>query len=111
VEDSILRRRDRTPTITVRGKIAEGLQPPEVFAAVWKELQPIIARLPPATESSRAVPSRNPAKDSASTRDGNNSVHRMMFLSRDSDGSGLVRLYHDPLDRLGNHSAVRETSV
>jgi multidrug efflux pump subunit AcrB len=46
MEDPILRRRDRTPTITVRGDIAEGLQPPDVSTAVWKELQPVIARLP-----------------------------------------------------------------
>lgn len=46
MEDPILRRRDRTPTITVRGDIAEGLQPPDVSTAVWKELQPIIANLP-----------------------------------------------------------------
>src|SRR5881396_3035059 len=46
MEDPILRRRDHTPTITVRGDIAEGLQPPDVSTAVWKELQPIIAKLP-----------------------------------------------------------------
>src|SRR6059036_2778986 len=46
MEDPILRRRDRMPTITVRGDIAEGLQPPDVSTAVWKELQPIIAKLP-----------------------------------------------------------------
>ena len=46
MEDPILRRRDRTPTITVRGDIAEGLQPPDVSNAVWKALQPIIAQLP-----------------------------------------------------------------
>jgi multidrug efflux pump subunit AcrB len=46
MEDPILRRRDRTPTMTVRGDIADGLQPPDVSTAVWKELQPIIARLP-----------------------------------------------------------------
>jgi len=46
MEDPILRRRDRTPTITVRGDIAEGLQPPDVSTAVWKALQPIIAELP-----------------------------------------------------------------
>jgi len=46
MEDPILRRRDRTPTITVRGDIAEGLQPPDVSTAVWKNLQPIIAQLP-----------------------------------------------------------------
>jgi multidrug efflux pump subunit AcrB len=46
MEDPILRRRDRTPTITVRGDIAEGLQPPDVSTAVWKELQAVIAKLP-----------------------------------------------------------------
>lgn len=46
MEDPVLRRRDRTPTITVRGDIAEGLQPPDVSAAVWQDLQPIIKTLP-----------------------------------------------------------------
>ena len=46
MEDPILRRRDRTPTMTVRGDIAEGLQPPDVSAAIWKDLQPIISSLP-----------------------------------------------------------------
>jgi multidrug efflux pump subunit AcrB len=46
MEDPIMRRRDRMPTITVRGDIAEGLQPPDVSAAVLKDLQPVIARLP-----------------------------------------------------------------
>ncbi len=46
LEDPILRRRDRTPTITVRGDIAEGLQPPDVSTRVWQDLQPIIASLP-----------------------------------------------------------------
>jgi multidrug efflux pump subunit AcrB len=46
MEDPILRRRDRTPTLTVRGDIAEGLQPPDVSTAVWKDLQPVIATLP-----------------------------------------------------------------
>lgn len=45
-EDPILRRRDRTPTITVRGDIAEGLQPPDVSAAIWKDLQPVATALP-----------------------------------------------------------------
>jgi multidrug efflux pump subunit AcrB len=44
MEDPILRRRDRTPTITVRGDIAEGL--PDVSTAIMKQLQPIIDRLP-----------------------------------------------------------------
>jgi multidrug efflux pump subunit AcrB len=46
MEDPILRRRDRTATITVRGDIAEGLQPPDVSTAVIKQLQPIIDTLP-----------------------------------------------------------------
>ncbi|MBP0618785.1 efflux RND transporter permease subunit [Cupriavidus consociatus] len=46
MEDPILRRRDRTPTITVRGDIAEGLQPPDVSAVIQQQLQPILARLP-----------------------------------------------------------------
>lgn len=46
MEEPILRRRDRTPTITVRGDIAEGLQPPDVSTAMWHALQPIIATLP-----------------------------------------------------------------
>jgi multidrug efflux pump subunit AcrB len=46
MEDPILRRRDRTPTITVRGDIAEGLQPPDVSTAMLAKLQPVIATLP-----------------------------------------------------------------
>lgn len=46
MEDPILRRRDRTPTITVRGDIAEHLQPPDVSTAMLKELQPVIDKLP-----------------------------------------------------------------
>ncbi|GLU31719.1 efflux RND transporter permease subunit [Trinickia caryophylli] len=46
MEDPILRRRDRMPTITVRGDIADGLQPPDVSTAILKQLQPIIAQLP-----------------------------------------------------------------
>lgn len=46
MEDPILRRRDRTPTITVRGDIAEGLQPPDVSSAIIKALQPVIETLP-----------------------------------------------------------------
>ncbi|MCX4181935.1 efflux RND transporter permease subunit [Enterobacter sp. HSTU-ASh6] len=46
MEDSILRRRDRTPTITVRGDIADTLQPPDVSVAIMKQLQPIVDALP-----------------------------------------------------------------
>ncbi|MFT1616577.1 efflux RND transporter permease subunit [Enterobacter kobei] len=46
MEDPILRRRDRTPTITVRGDIADNLQPPDVSVAIMKQLQPIVDTLP-----------------------------------------------------------------
>ncbi|WP_395303676.1 efflux RND transporter permease subunit [Enterobacter sp. ECC-019] len=46
MEDPILRRRDRTPTITVRGDIANNLQPPDVSVAIMKQLQPIVDTLP-----------------------------------------------------------------
>ncbi|EKS7193445.1 efflux RND transporter permease subunit [Enterobacter ludwigii] len=47
MEDPLLRRRDRTLTITVRGDIAENLQPPDVSTAIMKQLQPIVDSLPP----------------------------------------------------------------
>jgi len=46
MEEPVLRRRDRMPTITVRGDIADGLQPPDVSAAISAQLQPIIDKLP-----------------------------------------------------------------
>jgi multidrug efflux pump subunit AcrB len=46
MEEPILRRRDRVPTITVRGDIAENLQPPDVSAVITRQLQPLIAQLP-----------------------------------------------------------------
>lgn len=46
MEDPVLRRRDRTPTITVRGDIADNLQPPDVSVAIMKQLQPIVDTLP-----------------------------------------------------------------
>src|SRR5438874_11133518 len=45
MEDPILRRRDRMPTITVRGDIDESLQPPEVSKELQTALQPIMAKL------------------------------------------------------------------
>jgi multidrug efflux pump subunit AcrB len=47
MEDPILRRRDRMPTITVRGDIADNLQPPDVSTAILKQMQPIMDSLPP----------------------------------------------------------------
>ena len=46
MEEPIMRRRDRMPTITVRGDIADGLQPPDVSTAITQQLQPIMAQLP-----------------------------------------------------------------
>lgn len=46
MEDPILQRRDRVPTITVRGDIADGLQPPDVSTAMLAKLDPIIKSLP-----------------------------------------------------------------
>ncbi|CAI3099346.1 Cobalt-zinc-cadmium resistance protein CzcA [Acinetobacter calcoaceticus] len=46
MEEPVIRRRDRVPTITVRGDIAEGLQPPDVSTAITKQLQSVIKNLP-----------------------------------------------------------------
>jgi multidrug efflux pump subunit AcrB len=45
-EEPIMKRRDRTPVITVRSDINEATQPPEVSQAVMEALQPLIASLP-----------------------------------------------------------------
>ena len=46
LEEPILKRRDRMPTITVRSEINEATQPPEVSKQVRAALQPLIAALP-----------------------------------------------------------------
>ncbi|MEA5123739.1 efflux RND transporter permease subunit [Xanthomonas floridensis] len=46
MEEPIMRRRDRVPTITVGGDVDDQLQPPDVSAAITKQLQPIIDTLP-----------------------------------------------------------------
>jgi multidrug efflux pump subunit AcrB len=46
LEEPILKRRDRTPVITVRSDLNEATQPPEVSKQVMKALQPLIASLP-----------------------------------------------------------------
>ena len=45
-EEPVMRRRDRQPTITVRGDIAEGMQPPDVSGAITAQLRSIIDTLP-----------------------------------------------------------------
>jgi len=64
-EDPILRRRDRTPTVTVQSDFDETMQPPEVSMEIEKALAPIIANLPTATglkpgATSRIRPRRTP---------------------------------------------------
>lgn len=46
LEEPIMKRRDRTPVITIRSDINEATQPPEVSQQVMKALQPLIASLP-----------------------------------------------------------------
>lgn len=46
MEEPILLRRDRDPTITVRADVVHGVQPPDVTAAIEARLQPIIEQLP-----------------------------------------------------------------
>lgn len=46
MEEPVIRRRDRVPTMTIRGDIAEGLQPPDVSTAITKQFQPVIKDLP-----------------------------------------------------------------
>lgn len=46
MEDPILRRYDRIPTITMRADVADGTQPPNAAADVLKQLQPLIDSLP-----------------------------------------------------------------
>ncbi|WP_127024004.1 efflux RND transporter permease subunit [Rheinheimera mangrovi] len=46
MEEPVMRRRDRMPTITVRGDIADGLQPPDVSSVITSQLQPIKDALP-----------------------------------------------------------------
>jgi len=46
MEEPVMRRRDRMPTITVRGDIGDDLQPPDVSSAITRQLQPIVDTLP-----------------------------------------------------------------
>jgi multidrug efflux pump subunit AcrB len=62
MEDPVLRRRDRIPTITVRGDIAENLQPPDVSSEIMKQLQPVIATLPAGYYIEEAGPTEESGK-------------------------------------------------
>ncbi len=46
MEEPILKRRNRASTVEVRADIIDGVQPPDVEMAVYKDLQPLIAKLP-----------------------------------------------------------------
>jgi multidrug efflux pump subunit AcrB len=46
MEEPVMRRRDRMPTITVQGDIADGLQPPDVSASITAQLQSLRDGLP-----------------------------------------------------------------
>src|SRR5437588_1935350 len=45
-EAPLIKRRDRVPTITVRGDNVETTQPPDVSAAIWTKLAPLRKSLP-----------------------------------------------------------------
>jgi multidrug efflux pump subunit AcrB len=45
-EDPLIKRRDRTPTITVRGDNVETMQPPDVSSRIWASLAPLRESLP-----------------------------------------------------------------
>ncbi|MBI2800111.1 MAG: efflux RND transporter permease subunit [Gammaproteobacteria bacterium] len=46
MENPVMRRRDRYPTITVRGDVGDEFQPPEVSLQVLEKIAPIIENLP-----------------------------------------------------------------
>jgi multidrug efflux pump subunit AcrB len=46
MEEPIMRRRDRVPTVAVQGDVAEGQQPPDVSNELLKKLEPIKQNLP-----------------------------------------------------------------
>ena len=76
MEDPILRRRDRLTTITVRGDIAEGLQPPDVSVQVQKQLKPVIAALP----AGYRIEMGGPIEESAKANTALAAVFPIMFV-------------------------------
>lgn len=46
MEEPVMRRRDRMPTIAVHGDIADDLQPPDVSTVITQQLRPIMDKLP-----------------------------------------------------------------
>src|SRR5256886_8013189 len=58
LEEPIMKRRDRTPVVTIRSDINEATQPPEVSKEIKTALQPLIASLPAGYRSNSADRSR-----------------------------------------------------
>jgi multidrug efflux pump subunit AcrB len=65
MEDPLLRRRDRMPTIRVRGDIDEAFQPPEISMEIQAALQPIRAGLPAGYRIEMAGPIEEAGKANA----------------------------------------------
>ena len=65
MEEPLMKRRDRTPTITVQSDIDERLQPPDVAAEIQKALQPIVAKLPAGYRLETGGPIEESAKANA----------------------------------------------
>ena len=65
MEEPLMKRRDRTPTITVRSDIDERLQPPDVAAEIQKALRPIVANLPEGYRIEAGGPIEESAKANA----------------------------------------------
>ncbi|MDH4564880.1 efflux RND transporter permease subunit [Pseudomonas sp. BN411] len=62
MEEPILKRRDRELTFEVRADIIKGTQPPDVEKAVYADLQPLIAKLPPGYKVTIGGPVEESAK-------------------------------------------------
>ena len=69
LEEPIMKRRDRTPVITIRSDINEATQPPEVSKQITTALQPLIASLPTGyrIETGGSIEEATKAKDALVT--------------------------------------------
>ncbi|MDQ1081704.1 multidrug efflux pump subunit AcrB [Pseudoroseomonas cervicalis] len=65
MESPLQWRRDRVPTVTVRGDVAEGVQPPEVSQQIIAALAPLRASLPPGYRIETAANIEESAKANA----------------------------------------------
>lgn len=76
LEETIIWRRDRLPTITVQSKISEGLQPATVNAELQEPIEKLMAKLPPGYRIEVGGAAGESAKGSASIM----AVLPIMFL-------------------------------